>query len=162
LRFRSLAIAGSCLVTLSLISCARETRYPEQCGAILPGWKKPSDGYGVLAITNKVRLRSDATLKWNGAPITHEQLASYSRQITKLNPRPFTILEVDRGTACADVQITRKIINDQVNCTEFPGFGLCGEGAGPWALIGDVPPFPKFYPSENEAGDAESNDAQQR
>jgi hypothetical protein len=35
----------------------------------------------------------------------------------------------------------------QTKCREQ--VGLCGEGAGPWARIGDVPPFPRFYPSEN-------------
>jgi hypothetical protein len=41
----------------------------------------------------------------------------------------------------------RHLLDLQAKCREQAG--LCGEGAGPWARIGDVPPFPRFYPSDD-------------
>jgi hypothetical protein len=133
MRARSSAI----LAALILTSCGGEQVYPGQCGARLPGWKGPSDGYGVLAITNKVRVLRDGTLRWNGKTITEDQLAGYSAILPTMNPLPFTILEIEHGASCAVVQKTRETIDIRAKCMESGG-SRCGEGAGPWATIGDV------------------------
>ena len=138
------------VVVLTLVGCHSEPRYPAQCGAPLPGWKKPADGYGVLAITNKVRVVRDGTTRWNSMRVTRDKLAEYADLLRHMNPTPFTILEIEPGAQCGDVIEARRIIDQHAKCRATPGFGVCGEGAGPWALIGDVigpnGETTKFYP----------------
>lgn len=139
------------LAALILTACNGPGRYPEQCGTRLPGWRQPSDGYGVLALTNKVRVLRDGTINWNGKSITRAELAEYSAIVPDMNPIPFMILDIEPGAPCSDVMETRQIIDDKAKCRAEPDYSTCGEGPEPWALVGDVigpdgkPPEP-FYP----------------
>jgi hypothetical protein len=126
------------VAALFLAGCQSQGRYPEQCAARIPGWKKPSDGYGILAITNKVHLGSDGTIKWNGQPITSAQLAEYSAIVPEMNPVPFMILDIEPGTPCQFVIETRQLIDQKAKCRETPQWSACGEGPEPWARVGDV------------------------
>ena len=133
MRGRSSAI----LAALVLSGCSGEQTYPERCAARLPGWRQPSDGYGALEGINKVRMLRDGTLRWNGAKITEKQLAELSATSSTLRPTPFTILEIENGASCSDVQKTRKIIDIRAKCTAGE-LRACGEGSSPWAEISDV------------------------
>ena len=133
---------------LFLSACSKPAIYPDQCPAVLPKWKQPPQGYSILGIANRIHLQRDGSLKWNGQEISGLKLAEYAHLVSGLNPRPFTILQIDQGTDCSHVRVIRNLIDLQAKCQEYAG--LCGEGNGPWARVGDVPPFPTFYPS-NEA-----------
>jgi hypothetical protein len=141
-----------------LSACGVKATYPAQCGSALPGWKTPSEGYGVLAVVNKVHLLSDGSRKWNGKTITGEQLAEYSAVLPTMSPIPFTILDVEAGAPCGVVIETRRTIDEQAKCRAMPEASRCGEGPEPWALVGDVigpdgkPPKP-FYPEPSESNE---------
>ena len=117
--------------------CSPESSYPHGCKAPIAGWRTPADGYSTLAIANKVTVTSNGGLKWNGRSINEQQLAQYSSIIPTLNPTPFTILEVEKGASCSAVMATRRTINRNAKCLASNG-SACGEGADPWARIGDV------------------------
>jgi hypothetical protein len=143
---------------LLLTGCGGDGKYPSQCAAPLPSWRKPSDGYGVFAIVNRVTLKRDGKIAWNGQKITLQQLNDYSAMLPKYNPVPFTILQIDQGANCSVVRQVRQTINDRAKCVGS-GFSTCGEGPGPWALVGDVVgpngETYKFYPDRNGANDEE-------
>jgi len=130
---------SSALFTLLfLVGCSGEGRFPEKCGTRLSGWKQPSDGYGVLAVVNKVRVLKNGALKWNGRTITSDQLGEYSAIVPTMNPIPFTILDIEAGAPCGVVTNTRRVIEVKAKCGAMPEASKCGEGAGPWSIIGDV------------------------
>ena len=120
-----------------LTGCGSEGTYPAQCGAPLADWRKPSDGYSVLSVANQISVKDDGKIWWNGNEISAEQLNKYSSIIPQMNPTPFTILQIEKGTSCAVVRNVRKTIDDGAKCTE-DGRSRCGEGDGLWARIGDV------------------------
>src|SRR5690349_874135 len=96
---------------LLLSGCSQAGKYPEQCGALLPGWKKPTDGYGVLTLVNKVHISRDGDLRWNGRKITKDELRSFAATLPEMNPIPFTTLEVELGTSCDEVGAVREIVD---------------------------------------------------
>ena len=120
-----------------LAGCGSEAVYPAQCGTPLAGWRTPSDGYGALSITNRVSIKQDGSLRWNGKRITPEQLRTYSSMLPEMNPIPFTILQIDDGASCSRVQEVREAISNAAKCVDKYG-STCGEGGGQWAIIGDV------------------------
>ena len=126
--------SGLIIVCALLGGCGSKGTYPAQCGAPLAGWRKPDDGYSVLAITNQISVKRDGKIRWNGKEISTAQLRDYSSQVPQLNPTPFTILEIENGASCALVRQVRETLNERAKC---PDSG-CGEGDGPWARIGDV------------------------
>ncbi len=137
-------------LSLALCACGKPAIYPEQCAAVLPKWKQPPEGYSILGIANRIHLQRDGSMKWNGREISEIKLAEYSHLISELNPRAFTILQIDQGTDCSRVRTVRNLVDLQAKCQEYAG--LCGEGPDPWARVGDVAPFPTFYQS-NEIGE---------
>ena len=146
-RSRSIALCAL------LAGCGGEGSYPGQCGVPLAGWRKPTDGYYALAIANHVTLKRDGAIQWNGKGISAQQLAVYSSMLPKMDPIPFTILQIDDGTNCSVVREVREMINNGAKCIGKYG-SHCGEGAEPWARIGDVVgpngETYKFYPDRNE------------
>ena len=142
------------IIALVSASCQSEGAYPGKCEAVSPGWAKPSDGYSVLALTNRVYLQKDRSLTWNGKSLTREKLLEYAQVSSVMDPRPFTILEIEPGTPCGAVDATRNLIDENAKCREYLPAKLCGEGPEPWAQISDVAPFDTFYPSD-EANDAD-------
>ena len=135
-----------------LAGCSAEGTYPSQCGAPLAGWRKPSDGYPVLAISNHVKVTADGRILWNGTKISAEQLSKFSSVLPQMNPVPFTILQIDDGANCSTVRMVRQTINEKAKCSGDYG-STCGEGAEPWARIGDVlgprGETYKYYPEQN-------------
>ena len=142
-------VRGSLLaLSLLLSACSKPGIYPKQCSALLPKWRKPAEGYGILVMPNRIRLRRDGSLMWNGERISEARLATYSHASSELNPRPFIILQIDPGTDCGRVRVIRNLVDEQAKCQEYPR--LCSEGPDPWARISDVPPFSTFYLNEEE------------
>ena len=116
--------------------------------ARLSGWKTPREGYSVLGVANRIHLKKDGSVAWNGKAVSDSTLAKYGHVVSELIPRAFTILQIDEGAECGRTRVVRNLIDQQAKCQESAG--LCGEGADPWARVSDVPPFESFYPS-NEA-----------
>jgi hypothetical protein len=79
---------------------------------------------------NPVTLKSDGSVRWNGSPISLIVLAQMAYQTTSMNPRPFTILEIDDGTNCSHVRVVRNLIDQQAQCQGSSGHLICGEGEG--------------------------------
>jgi hypothetical protein len=98
----------------------------------LPRWAKPADSSGELSIINRIYLRSDGSLSWNGSRASQAEVAQLSQRITTMSPRPFTIVEVEDGADCGRVSVIRKLIDQQAKCREFPSgyYPICGEGKG--------------------------------
>jgi hypothetical protein len=145
---------GNVIVACALlVGCGSDGTYPTQCGAPLAGWKKPNDGYSALGIANRITLKRDGTIMWNGKEISAGQLSEYSSIAAQLNPVPFTILQIGNGASCATVNEVRRRINDSAKCASEYG-SRCGEGPEPWARVGDVigpnGETYKFYPLRNE------------
>lgn len=142
------------VVAFSLVSispaCSETATYPLQCGLRLPGWKKPSDGIGELAIDNTVKLNRYGRVTWNGEQLTENKLTEYLESATGLNPRPFTILVIENGASCDRVVRLRATVDQHASCNR-DGLSACGEGPKPWARIGDVPPFPTYYPEHGNS-----------
>jgi hypothetical protein len=135
-----------------LVGCGGKATYPRECADPLRGWRKPSDGYSVLAIANHVRLTRNGKILWNGEQISPQKLSDYSSSLPQMNPIPFTILQIDDGANCSVVREVRRTINERAKCMEW-GTSRCGEGPEPWALVGDVigpnGETYKFYPDRN-------------
>lgn len=114
-----------------------QPKYPGQCSEPIQGWREPSDGYGALALINRVKVTGKDEVLWNGKAIGLRELANYSSIVPTMNPVPFTILEIENGASCSTVQEVRKTIDKRAQCRSEYG-SKCGEGAGPWATISDV------------------------
>jgi hypothetical protein len=145
MRVRSSAV----ILCALLAGCGSKDTYPAQCGVPFPGWRRPIDGYSVLAISNHVRLTRDGKILWNGKQISPQKLSDYSSILPQMNPIPFTILQIDDGANCSVVREVRQTINERAKCSD----GRCGEGPEPWARNGDVigpnGETYKFYPEQN-------------
>ena len=113
----------------ALAGCSMKATYPTKCDLILSGWMTPADARGDLMLWNRVILRNDGSLRWNGFPVSESVIAQLAHQATTLNPRPITILEIDAGVDCGRVRVIRNLIDQQAKCQEIPG-RLCGEGKG--------------------------------
>jgi hypothetical protein len=97
----------------------------------MPGWREPHLGYDTMTVTNRVELKRDGTLRWNGFPASEAETERLARQIPTMNPRPFTILEIEDGADCGRVQTVRKLIDRVVRCQDgVLGYPVCGEGKG--------------------------------
>lgn len=114
----------------------------------------------MLAIVNRVTVKDDGQITWNGKPISTDQLSAYSAMVSEMNPVPFTILQVENGASCSDVRRIRQAINERAQCADEYA-GHCGEGPDPWARLGDVVgqngETSKFYPDRDEAPSADSS-----
>ena len=121
----------SSLVALcaALSACGTKATYPGQCGSVLTGWMEPAAASGELTLWNRVTLKKDGSLDWNGSPASPTIVAQLAHQTTSMNPRPFTILKIEDGADCGRVRVVRNLIDQQAKCQEIPG-RLCGEGLG--------------------------------
>jgi hypothetical protein len=95
---------------------------------MLVGWMKPADAPRELEL-NRVTLKSDGSLLWNGSPVSPAELGSLSQRVATFDPRPLTALEIENGTDCDRVRDIRHFIDRQARCQEQPG-RICGEGRG--------------------------------
>lgn len=120
---------------LALAGCAEAATYPEQCRAIPAGWASPSDGHSTIVVVNRIKLSKEGAIKLNGQSKSDEQLREFLRLLPQLNPRMFTILEVERGANCESVQQMRSQIDNLAGCKDWSK--LCGEGSGYWKPIYD-------------------------
>ena len=101
--------------------------YPQQCGTLLPGWAKP--GLKLSAPVNTVRVQRDGSLIWNGSSVNEGHVAEYMGLVGSMKPQSFTILDIENGAPCEQVNLVRKIVEEGADCRET---GTCGEGPGPW------------------------------
>lgn len=122
--------AKASLLVLSASIMGEAASYPDKCGASPAGWETQSSGYVVTQPINRIHLRVDGTVLWNGSRVRDQDIAKYTALVAQMTPQSFTALAVDPGVDCERVKIVRQIIDAGANCRRR---GLCGEGAGRWA-----------------------------
>ena len=119
------------LILLVAAATGDAPAYPSvQCAASPAGWEIQSSGFVVTQAINRVDMKSNGTVLWNGSPVSDEQIAEYITLVASMKPQSFTILSVEPGVDCKRVKMVRQIIDVGANCRRG---GLCGEGAGRWA-----------------------------
>jgi hypothetical protein len=112
----------SSAILLSVAPPLATGAYPEQCGAALPGWESPLSN--AQRVENRLRLKANGTLEWNGTRVSEGNVAEYAKLLTELQPQPFTILEIEKGASCERASAIRNLIEQQVKCRAST---LCGE-----------------------------------
>ena len=127
-------LAKASLIILLAATFSGESAYPTACSAPLPGWDTGASGYSVPQPINRIDMRSDGKVLWNGSPVRDEQIVEYTALIREVLPQPFTVLAIDAGVDCGRVKVVRKIIDEGVKCSAG---AFCGEGAGPWTTTWD-------------------------
>ena len=109
-------------ILLSVAAPPATGAYPEQCHAALPGWESPLSN--AQRVENRLRLKANGTLEWNGTRVSESHVAKYAKLLTEVQPQPFTILEIEKGASCERASAIRNLIEQQVKCRAST---LCGE-----------------------------------
>ena len=109
-------------ILLSVAAPPATGAYPEQCHAALPGWESPLSN--AQRVENRLRLKVNGTLEWNGTRVSEGHVAEYAKLLTEVQPQPFTILEIEKGASCERASAMRNLIEQQVKCRAST---LCGE-----------------------------------
>ncbi|MDF2383158.1 hypothetical protein JMG10_16865 [Nostoc ellipsosporum NOK] len=96
------------------------------CDGPPKGWHRPAEGIGELMPIERVRVRGDGVVAWNGEPVSVAALADFLHRSASANPRPMILFSFDSGTACPAVRDARRVLRASPSCRA----GLCGEGSG--------------------------------
>ena len=115
-------LAISSALLLGLAAAPPVGLYPHQCGAALPGWESPLSN--VRRVENRLRLKADGSLEWNGTRVSEESVVQYLQLVASMPPQPFTILEIEKGASCERARAARMLIDLWVTCRAGP---VCGE-----------------------------------
>jgi hypothetical protein len=114
------------LIALALIPVpATAGTYPSQCPKTLPGWLNQSGINAVDGLDNRVHLGRDGSLRWNGTRVTTANIESYASIVVQMRPQPLTVLEIEDGASCDQVQAIRQLLDAHAQCA---GGARCGEG----------------------------------
>jgi len=88
-----------CGAALSSVAC-NKSEAPRSCLPVLPGWATEQTGKPVYVLGNTVALHG-REIRWNGVRIDEHTLADYARQVSVMNPIPFTIFDPGERPDCA-------------------------------------------------------------
>ena len=116
-------LAPALIYALSLSGCTGVGTLASTCNGPLAHWQTPRDGLPHL-LPNQVALNGGGTLTWNDAPVTLEQLRSYLRLASALDPVPPLVLTVHPDADCRTAALVRQEIDAALDCRQR---GLCGE-----------------------------------
>ena len=115
------------LAALFLIGCSAAQEAIPHCPGPLPNWLTTQTARPFHHIViNRVTVGRTGELKWNGVPVSLDQLRRYLGIVREMHPRPFTVLEADGQADCDWLQTVREAIARSLPCDE----GACGEGRG--------------------------------
>jgi len=120
--------ANSVLLALALAASGDVQTDPRQCGTLLPGWLNQAQMVSLQAVTNKLDVLSDGTLRWNGSPVSADEVGEYVAIVPHMNPQPLTVLDIATGAPCDAVRMVRQLIDSGAKCSSG---AVCGEGTGP-------------------------------
>jgi hypothetical protein len=109
---------------LALSSCNESNRiYEKHCKIRPANWATEVDhkqrlehGGIVEPIYNFIKLDETSGLKWNGYPITKEEITTFLKQVNRLDTPPTTILRINGRTPCSFVEDVRKIMLESPTC----------------------------------------------
>lgn len=112
------------MVALSLLpSCSMDE--PRACKPPRAYWHKRGGGIGLEPIYNKVSLRHDDRLFWNGQFVTETQFDSLAKSSHRLSPEPDLILEAEMGVSCRALESVRDRMDKALACKT--GYARCIE-----------------------------------
>ena len=114
------------LVFSTLLLGACSSSQPRACEPPRTYWHRPVLGPGLQVVPNRVSLRHDGAILWNGDRVSKKRLRQLLIKSAKLNPRPPVYLEPETGVSCANLEDVRNFIDQLLQCRS--GGGSCVEG----------------------------------
>jgi hypothetical protein len=122
----------------SLLNASGEDRriYEEHCKippanwtTMAEQWQKIHDRQSIdmsfVPIINRIWLRKEDIIEWNGESINKKQLKEFMDQIDTFNESTMMELVIDNDANCSDVEETRKILAESKTCQHAEK--LCAE-----------------------------------
>ncbi len=137
----SVSISGLIVAALALGACGKADEekavdglYLANCAKPMDGWGTEVDGVGHLMIVVSGALSPDGHVRFNRKSVTDRELAETLAEVSRLNPLPQLVLEVDPLTPCSRVKEVRSLMERSPICEQ----GLCSEGRDPedWEIKG--------------------------
>jgi hypothetical protein len=113
------------LVSLLLAGCHH--REPTACTPARANWSRPSAGQ-FYPIHNKVTLKADGSVLWNGYRVTEASLDHLLGLAKKIPTIPAIDLQAEMGVSCRQLDRLRDYIEVKYECNKSNGNSLCFEG----------------------------------
>jgi hypothetical protein len=86
------------------------------CSPAREYWHNPAEAGELEPLRNRVTLRRDGKILWNGFNASNDQIAQLLAASHKLTPEPGVYLEAEMGASCADLDRMRNQMDTALQC----------------------------------------------
>jgi hypothetical protein len=112
----------------------------KQCRAPFPAYWSSASVHPHHLDYNRVIIRKDGSIIWNGQTISPAKLKEYLKLVAAMDVQSLTDLDFESGTPCKAVVQVRAMMEHELNCA---GGGVCRFGR-PFRLYREpIPPAPR-------------------